>query len=108
MRREGLEPSSLAACAPQTHAYTNSATCAKILQRGIFKELSSYFVYILAKKYIARKKTLPRLHEGVYKLFARFSRSGRRRNFDGIQHGFGRFFIGGNRQKNRSAHQYRG
>ena len=28
MRREGLEPSSLAACAPQTHAYTNSATCA--------------------------------------------------------------------------------
>ena len=30
MRRKGLEPLSLAACAPQTHAYTNSATCAKI------------------------------------------------------------------------------
>ncbi len=39
LRREGLEPSSLAACAPQTHAYTNSATCAK--------NLSSLF--ILAK-----------------------------------------------------------
>lgn len=36
LRREGLEPSSLAACAPQTHAYTNSATCAKtqIVLRG--------------------------------------------------------------------------
>ena len=31
LRREGLEPSSLAACAPQTHAYTNSATRAKKL-----------------------------------------------------------------------------
>ena len=40
MRREGLEPSSLAACAPQTHAYTNSATCAKIyLSRGMKRTL---------------------------------------------------------------------
>ena len=35
MRGGGLEPPSLAACAPQTHAYTNSATRAKNdLQRG--------------------------------------------------------------------------
>lgn len=48
MRREGLEPSSLAACAPQTHAYTNSATCAKKrLQRGIKEQ--RYFSYFTKK-----------------------------------------------------------
>lgn len=42
MRREGLEPSSREACAPQTHAYTNSATCAKNKKREL---LTAYIFY---------------------------------------------------------------
>ena len=71
MRREGLEPSSLAACAPQTHAYTNSATCAKILLRGFLKNFLRLPVYFSKKIRVAQAKKSPALQTGNFEIICR-------------------------------------